>query len=90
MGKLKTALMEVNDDDMSLGKTLSSEAKLVRTLIDEQDLTVSQAAVLGWSLHDIDTSIDRLSLFAGDLRPVSHELDKLVAKLIKVAQKAAK
>jgi hypothetical protein len=87
MSKIGTAYLEATQDDM-YGDELSKEAQLIRSLIDRSDATVDEAVAIGWALHDIGTSIERIDKFEGDLSPLEDELVILTARLTAVAAKA--
>lgn len=91
MSRIGTAYLEATSDDMGpLDGKPSSAVKLIKVLIEDNDLTVDQAAVIGWSVHEIDTAINRLNAYDGDLSVISDELDQLTGKLTKVAGKASR
>jgi len=91
MSKLGQAYLEATQDDMgTVEGTPTVAAELIRGLIKDNDLTMNEAATLGWSIHEIDTAANRLNAYGGDLSPISSDLDIIIAKLTKVAEKASR
>lgn len=69
--------------------SLDNEVKISRRLIQNGE-TVGDAIIVGYSVADIDAAISRLNTSKADLAAVAEELDILVARMIKVVQKASK
>ena len=91
MSKLKNAMMENTEDDMAVEHDLSSHGKLIAELMTRSEMAVKDAWVIGWSLHDIDASIDRLALYEPtDLSAVTADLDMIIAKLTKLSERIGK
>jgi len=81
MGQLKKAFMEIIQDDMGGGNPVD------KGLVEDM-LKVNQSEVeVGLILHSINSDISRLSLFKGYLSSYKVEVDILVARLSKLAER---
>lgn len=74
---------------MNKDVTIGSPAKVARSLVD-RDMDAENAAVLGWILHDLDVRANSLNIIDIDLAPVADEIDLIIAKLTKAAERIKK
>ena len=74
---------------MNKDVTIGSPAKVARSLVD-RDMDAENAAVLGWILHDLDAGANSLNVIDIDLAPVADEIDLIIAKLTKAAERIKK
>ena len=69
--------------------TIGSPAKMARQLVDK-GMDAENAFALGWVLHDLDARANSLNVLEIDLTPVAAEIDLVIAKLTKAAEKIKK
>lgn len=63
-----------------------SPAARARNLVDQQ-MEADPAFQLGWIMYDLESRANDLNAFTGDLTAVKDEIDTVIAKLTKVAEK---
>ena len=69
--------------------TIGSPAKVARSLVD-RGMDAENATSLGWILHDLDARANSLNVIDVDLAPVADEIDLIIAKLTKAAERIKK
>lgn len=69
--------------------TIGSPTKMARSLVD-RGMDAENATALGWVLHDLDARANSLNIIDVDLAPVADEIDLIIAKLTKAAERIKK
>lgn len=69
--------------------TIGSPARMARSLVD-RGMDAENAFALGWVLHDLDARANSLNVMEVDLTPVAGEIDLIIAKLTKAAERIKK
>lgn len=90
MSKIGSAVLEAQE---RTGKTVDeltnediSPAARARNHVNS-GMEADPAFQLGWIMYDLESRADDLNVFSGDLTAVKDEIDTVIAKLTKVAEK---
>lgn len=90
MSKIGNAVLEAQERTGKTVEELTNEdispAARARALIDK-GIEADPAFQLGYIMYDLDCRANDLNAFTGDLGAVKEELDTVIAKLTKVAEK---
>ena len=70
--------------------TIGSAAQVARTLVEQRGVDTETAFAFGWILHDLDARANSLNVMEADLSPIADELDMVIAKLTKAAERIKK
>lgn len=94
MSKIGDAVIEAQE---RTGKTVGElepedlkvdhPAAKARKFMNDDDMDVDQAVLLGWTIFDLENSTNALNAFRGDLRPVKADIELVIAKLTKLSEK---